>query len=95
MNYLAYFQLQYFVMSLVAMFIAVETEGYEMIHTLVSYSTAAELKRRLAMFACDVYIYNTALKPLGHQITNCTCLWSLIGKNISVLFIDASYFSLC
>ena len=52
------------------MFIAVETEGYEMVHTLVSYSTTTELRRRLAMFACDIYIYKTALAPIGHQITN-------------------------
>lgn len=69
-------------MTIVAMFIAVETEGYEMIHTLVSYSNASDLRRRLAMFACDVYIYKTALDPLGHQITNCTCLWSLIGETV-------------
>ena len=67
-------------MTIIAMFIAVETDGYEMIHTLVSYSSVAELKRRLAMFACDVYLYKTALEPVGHQISNCTCLWSLIGK---------------
>ena len=67
-------------MTLVAMFIAVETDGYDMIHTLVSYSSTSELRRRLAMFACDIYIYKTALEPLGHQISDCTCLWSLIGE---------------
>ena len=50
-----------------------------MVHTMVSYSTLPELRRRLAHFAADIFIYYYAMVPVGHSIKNCSCLWALIG----------------
>ena len=75
------FQLQYFTMSIIALFLTTDTDGFQMVHTMVSYSSTPDMKRRLAHFASDIYLYYHTMIAAGHSIKNCSCLWSLIGMS--------------
>ena len=66
-------------MSIIVLFISTETEGFDLVHGMISYSTLPEIKRRLAHFAADLYIFSHVMTPVGHTIRNLSCLWSLIG----------------
>ena len=66
-------------MSVLALFFPPDSDELEMCHTQISYSTTRELQRRLANFACDIYVWDTAMVPLGHSVTDCTVLWGLVG----------------
>ena len=67
-------------MSIIALFMAADTEGFEMVHTMVSYSSTPDMKRRLAHFASDIFLYYHTMVP-GNSIKNCACLWSLVGND--------------
>ena len=68
-------------MLIVSLFVMPGNPVFERIHLQTSQSELDDLKQRLAMISCDVYIYKNRLHPTGHNITNCTCLWSLVGKH--------------
>ena len=68
-------------MSILAIFLPIGSNGFDLCHGQVSYSSTADLRRRLAHFSCDIHKWETVMAPLGHAITNCTVLWSLVGMN--------------
>ena len=67
-------------MYILFQFLPVESEGFELAHGIVSYSSTSDLKRRLAHFCCDVHVWQTTMAPMGHTIQDCRMLWSLVGK---------------
>lgn len=69
-------------MSILAVFFAPDSDELEMCHAQISYSTTRELKRRLAHFACDLFTWQNTLVPMGHEVTDCTILWGLVGASI-------------
>ena len=71
-------------MYLVGLFIPTSTDHWHQIHCQTTNSDTDDLKRRLATFACDLYVFEHSLQHQGHAITDSSCLWSLVGKLYSV-----------
>ena len=67
-------------MLLLSQFVPMDSEGFELAHGQVSYSSTDDLRRRLAIFCGDIHIWETCMVPVGHVVTNCRVFWSLIGK---------------
>ena len=74
-----YFQIQYFVMMVLAQFVPMESDGFELCHGQVSLSSTPDLRRRLAIFCGDINIWETCMVPVGHTVKNCRVFWSLVG----------------
>ena len=66
-------------MSILAHFLPADCDGLELCHAQISYSSSIDLKRRLAHLCCDMWLWEHTMEPLGHAITDCTVLWSLVG----------------
>ena len=66
-------------MSILAVFFPHDSDELEMCHAQISYSTTNELKRRLAHFVCDLWVWQNTMIPLGHEVVDCTVLWGLVG----------------
>ena len=66
-------------MAILAQFLAYDTEELALCRAQIAYATTNELRRRLAHFCCDLYLWETVMIPAGHQIKDCTVLWSLVG----------------
>lgn len=66
-------------MAVLSLFLPYNDKGWQLVHAQVSCATSKELRRRLAHFACDVYMYSHNNLTLTHRIKDCSCLWSLIG----------------
>ena len=66
-------------MAVLSAFLPMDSDIFELVHMQVSYSSTRDLRRRLALFACDIFIYSEYLVPVGHEIKNCTVFWSLTG----------------
>ena len=66
-------------MSILAVFLAPDSEELSLSRAQIAYSTTNELRRRLAHFCCDLYLWETVMIPIGHEVTDCTVLWSLVG----------------
>ena len=69
-------------MFLVSLLIPPGTPAYEMIHVQTSVSDLDDLKERLAILSCDLYIYKKRFRPAGNEIHDCTFLRSLVGMNL-------------
>ena len=67
-------------MMIIAQFVPMGSEGFELCHGQVSYSSSADLRRRLAVFCGDISIWENCMIPVGHTVTNCRVFWSLVGK---------------
>ena len=67
-------------MSLLALILAPDSEELALCHAQISYSSTEELRRRLAHFCHDLYVWENIMIPHGHVIKNCTVLWGLVGK---------------
>ena len=69
-------------MSILAIFFPYDSDELEMCHMQVSYSNTHELQRRLAHFVCDIWCWENAMVPSGHEVVDCTVLWGLVGENL-------------
>ena len=69
---------------ILAQFLPIGSDGFELSHGQVSYSTTADLRRRLAHFACDLQVWQKTMAPLGHTVNDCRVLWSLVGNNLNI-----------
>ena len=69
-------------MAIISLFLPHNGDGWQLVHAQVSCATAEELRRRLANFACDIFMYAHEMLTQNHRIRDCTCLWSLIGQLI-------------
>ena len=67
-------------MFLVSLFIPSGTPAFEAIHVQTTLSDLDDLKERLAVLSCDLYIYKNRLRPAGNEIQNCMFLRGLLGN---------------
>ena len=74
-----FFQFQYYILMILSQFVPMESEGFELCHGQISYSSTSDLRRRLAIFCGDLSIWEKCMVPVGHTVTNCKAFWSLVG----------------
>ena len=74
-------------MSLLSLILAPDSEELALCHAQISYSSAEELRRRLAHFSSDLFTWETIMIPHGHMAKNCTVLWGLVGKTLITIIL--------